>query len=77
MAAAVDFALEHGGEIVRLPGGYWTHRGAGWNGNRPAGAYFGSSTIQACVLRGALEYSEWKENRMGSFPVAARIPQHG
>ena len=73
MVAAVDFATENDG-LVRMQGGFWTKRGAGWNGGAPDAEHFGTSTIQGCVSRGALEYTEWRDGRTGRFPIAAAVP---
>lgn len=67
MRQLVGFALSHGGEIVRFPGGFWI---AGPPGD---GRKWGASTIEALVQRGCVEYSEWREGRGGRFPVKARV----
>ena len=72
MVACIDFAQEHGG-LIRMAGGFWTKRGAGWNGMRPNAEYFGASTVQACVDRGELEYTEYKHGRNDTFPIAASV----
>lgn len=80
MAACLAFIEaarnEHGGKIVRFPGGYWTHAGCDRNGRRPS-QYFGTPTIEALVKRGWLRYSRWQEAtapaRSRSFPVEAEI----
>lgn len=72
MVSCIDFAIEHGG-LVRMQGGFWTKRGAGWNGSTPDAEWFGTRTVQACVDRGELEYAEYREGRSGRFPVAAAI----
>jgi hypothetical protein len=70
MQAALKMAHDHGDELVRIPGGYWTWRGCPFNGGVPQES-FGTTTIEAIVTRGCLVYSEWKENARGKFPVAA------
>ena len=68
----MDKAAEHGGKLERMPGGFWIYRGAKLNGGVPEW-YVGTSTVQALVKRGAMEYSEHKESRGGRFPIAAQI----
>jgi len=72
MVACIDFAREHG-EIVRFAGGFWTKRGAGWSGSHPDTEWFGSSTVQACVTRGELQYTEFHNGRYRAFPVAVAL----
>ena len=72
MVACIDFAREHGG-LIRMQGGYWTKRGAGWSGASPDAEWFGTNTVQACVSRGELTYSEYRDGRSGRFPIAAVI----
>lgn len=74
MVACVDFAQEHGG-LVRMAGGFWTKRGAGWSGASPDAEWFGTNTVQACVERGALAYTEHRDGRSGQFPIAATPTQ--
>lgn len=71
MRALLDCIAEHGGEIERFPGGYWTV--AKTVAQFGAQRTWGTTSIEALVSRGMLEYTEWKENRAGRFPVAARI----
>ncbi|WP_260581224.1 hypothetical protein [Sphingopyxis sp. PET50] len=74
MVACIDFAAEHGG-LVRMQGGYWTKRGAGWRGDAPDAEWFGTTTVHACVTRGELQYSEYHRGvRNGRFPIAANLP---
>lgn len=80
MVACLDDASE-AGELIRYQGGFWAARGAprGFDGiPRP---FHGSSTVQALVSRGCAEYSEWRDGRGGSFPIAMRLkalePPHG
>ena len=80
MRAAIDLALEHGNGIpadavlIRFPGGFWSYRG--WRLHE--GKWFGATTIEALVKRGAGEYTKWqlrKRPRPGSicFPTEVRI----
>jgi hypothetical protein len=68
MTALLAWIRERGGEIVRFPGGFWTVEPWGQK-------TWGTSSVEALVKRGVLEYSEWKENRNGRFPIRARIIQ--
>lgn len=73
MQQALAFATKHGGELVRLPGGFWCKPGANqWTMGQ---TYFGTKTVEALVSRGAAEYSEWQEGRSGKFPVRLRVTQ--
>lgn len=49
------------------PGGYWAGRDYG-PGNRSS---FGTTTVEALIARGVIEYTDWREGRNGKFPVAA------
>lgn len=55
-----------GGTITRYPGGFWRPDGEG----KPS---FGTTTIEALVKRGRLEYSEWKESHGRKFPIKASL----
>lgn len=56
MQDAIKYANEHGGKLVRYPGGYWTVSGH----EMTRGISFGTSTIEALVKRNVAVYSEWK-----------------
>ena len=74
MVCALDDIQEHGGEIVRYQGGYWSWRDVARRPHDGVPEFsYGTNTIHALVTRGELEYSEWKENRRGKFPIAARV----
>jgi hypothetical protein len=73
MAHAIEKALMHG-RLVRLPGGYWTYPDC--PRSRGAGApdwHVGTTTIDALVDRGRLEFVEYVEGRRGRFPVTVRL----
>lgn len=72
MLATIAKANEHGGRLVRLPGGFWTYEGCPWNGSAPEWSQ-GTSTIHALVTRGAAVYTDRKTNSRGDFPVAIQI----
>ena len=67
-----DIRVRCNGTVIRLPGGFWTYQGCPW-GHRAPSFYIGTSTIQALVDRGHLDFSEWKDGRKGRFPVAASL----
>lgn len=68
MSACLEFIHSKcAGEIHRHPGGFWRAKDT-WNGDS-----FGTSTIEALVARGLLQYSQWQEGRNGRFPIAAKI----
>ncbi len=64
MQAAAEFARQHGGKLNRHPGGYWAGPGLELGGQT-----FGTNTVHGLVMRGAAEYTDWKEGRSGRFPV--------
>lgn len=55
------------GTITRYPGGFWYPAGNG----KPS---YGTTTVEALVTRGRLEYSEWKQSHGRQFPIKARMP---
>lgn len=73
MAAALAMAHDHGGELTRYVGGYWSWRSCPRDHNGHPVDYFGASTIEGLVARKRLEYSEWKDGRNSRFPIAAKI----
>ncbi len=66
MRAALHFSVQYGGELTRYPGGFW----AGNDGVKEV--WFGTSTVEALVKRGLMEYVEWKETHGRKFPICAR-----
>jgi hypothetical protein len=73
MQDAVRTARLHGGYLMRYPGGYWSV--PDWHGRY--GWYVGTSTIQALVSRGVMEYSEWQEGKNYGFPIKATLTEKG
>lgn len=73
MKTALHEIYSHGGIVERRPGGYWTWPQCLSNGGVPIN-YFGTSTIEALVARGKLEYMARQESsrRAGSFPIEAK-----
>jgi hypothetical protein len=69
MQSAVDHARQHGGCLVRYPGGFWCRDGLMDHAN----PWWGTSTVQALVSRGVMTYTEWKETVRSRFPVRAAI----
>ena len=67
MRACLAFMAKNDGSIERHPGGFW----CGQVYNAPQS--FGTSTVEALVKRGLIEYVEWHDGRRGRFPVRARI----
>ena len=65
MQRCLDRIAAHDGTITRYPGGFWIVD--------KSGLTYGTTTVQALVKRGWLEYCEWKENSRGKFPIKARI----
>ena len=70
MQAAVEAAKQGGAVLKRYPGGYWA--GLGWTDGDP---YFGTTTVDALVARGAARYSDWKEGRNGRFPIEITLTE--
>ena len=76
MQKALDFANQHGGKLVRYPGGFWMQEGFKtdnhtWMNRR----WFGTSTVQALVARQEMWYSRWQTGRNGEFPIEATVRQ--
>ena len=73
MKSAYHEIWTHGGIVERRPGGYWTWPHCLSSGGVPT-TYFGTSTIEALVRRGKLEYTARQESsrRAGSFPIEAK-----
>lgn len=55
------------GFVTRHPGGFWCC------GSYSIAGSYGTSTVEALVLRGVAEYSEWQEGRNGLFPIRATL----
>ena len=74
MAIAIAETIDHGGELVRHAGGFWTYPGCP---RRPHDGvpewYVGGTTVQALNVRGALAYTEWRPGRRGEFPIRAAV----
>jgi hypothetical protein len=73
MRHAITFAQQHGGKLVRHPGGFWSC--AEWVRYASGGSHesFSTGTADAIVTRGAGHYSEWKDGRNGRFPIAVTL----
>lgn len=65
MLKCMEFIREGDGSIYRHPGGFWGHAAFKLHES------FGTSTVEALVKRGVLEYVEWQEGRGGRFPIRA------
>lgn len=72
MAECLALTIEHGGKLIRHPGGHWSWPECPRYCGFPT-TDFGSTTVTALVTRGELEYSEWATGRNGSFPIAAQV----
>ena len=57
--------------LYRHPGGFWT-RQSNWDIYARS---YGTPSVQALVLRGIAEYTEWKDGKANRFPVQARLVQ--
>lgn len=64
MAEVLGESILHGGELIRLAGGFWTYQGCPRRSHDGVPHWYaGTSTIQALVARERMEYVEWKEGR--------------
>lgn len=79
MRAAIDHALKHDATLIRYPGGFWAR--CGWR-QHDGELWFGTSTIEAIVKRGAGEYVKWKDRKCPpnlsthscpQFPIEMRV----
>lgn len=75
MATAIAEALDHGGELVRWKGGFWTYPNcpivqSNQLYNVPAW-YIGWRTVLALEKRGALEIAEWR----GTFAIRFKVTE--
>lgn len=68
MTKAVSLAARNGNKLTRHPGGIWSY-----DAFRQHGESYGTSTVNALVLRGVMKYSKWKKGRNGKFPVEATL----
>lgn len=75
MAICMAETMEQGGKLIRHAGGYWS-----WP-NCPRGhdglpvTRFGTKTVEALVARKEMTYVEWRDGRIGRFPIAAQVNQ--
>ncbi len=68
MCRLIEYAKQHDDEIIRYAGGFWAHED--WRGT---GSSFGTSTVEALVARGVMEYIEFKDGKNRRFPIAAKL----
>lgn len=70
MQDAVEYARQHGNKLVRYPGGFWCAEGI----QRP---WYGASTVNALVDRGAAEFTQWQERSKGGskFPIEMTLKE--
>lgn len=78
---AVAFTREHGGSLVRLPGGFWTYPGCPTT-TRSYGEvpdeYVRTSTVKSLIRLGVVDETEHRTSRTttgapSSFCVAVRL----
>jgi hypothetical protein len=67
-------AVDHGGKLIKFSGGYWTFPDCPRSGGLPT-EYYGTTTIEALVRRGRLQYTEWINGRRLRFPVVASLTE--
>lgn len=71
MRECAERIRSHCGMITRYhPGDFWCVENAAGETVSPT---YGTTTVEALVKRGVLEYSEWKQNSRGRFPIRARM----
>lgn len=63
-----------GGKLARREGGYWVAPDQK-NFNPMIHIYFPNGTVEALVKRGAAEYTAWKKNKAGKFPVEVTMKE--
>jgi|ERR1017187_3404434 hypothetical protein len=64
MKRCLERVKAHDGTITRYPGGFWCVDSSELT--------YGTTTVEALVKRGRLEYCEWKESHGRKFPIKAR-----
>lgn len=70
MEKALNLAKAHGGKLYRHPGGFWAGpEFQSYQGGMGSSECYGTPTVNGLVVRGAAEYSDYKEGRGGDFPV--------
>jgi hypothetical protein len=81
MRKAVDKARDHGGLLIRRPGGYWTYENCPGEKGVPEW-YITLPTVRALVDRGVMIFSE--HHQRDGYPIQARlvdpgrlVPHHG
>lgn len=57
------------GVLIRFSGGYWAPTTAKRDTDGVPHPHWGTSTIEACVRRGAARYTKHREGRKGAFPI--------
>lgn len=72
MLNCVAFMKERGGTIERHTGGFWSY--PGWR-LHDGGQWFGTSTVNALVIRGVATYTEYKNGRSGRFPIKCTLSE--
>ncbi len=74
MEAARQHALAAGsGKLVRSPGGFWAAADAGKDRNGVPKPWFGTTTVEALVKRGAAEYTQWKDRNWDGKPFPVEV----
>jgi hypothetical protein len=74
MREAVDKAHEHGGTLVREPGGFWTYPGCTHTKPAIPDWHVGIYTVKALVIRGLANFTKYESDRYGyKFPVAVEV----
>ena len=70
MAKALEAAKDAGGKLRRFPGGFW------YPSDKAQGEWFGTTTVEALVKRGAMTYSRWQQRHwpnLKPFPIEATV----
>lgn len=74
MTRCLAHAKEHDSHLVRSPGGFWAASDARFIGNVPH-PYFGTTTVEALVNRGEMEYTDWQRSGVRPFPIQATVKE--
>jgi hypothetical protein len=71
MVLTLWMANNHGGILVRFPGGWWSWHGAPTDKYRNPIEHASTRTIKALVARGRMRFIDWSRNR--SVPTVVQV----
>lgn len=74
MAGALAETIDHGGQLVRREGGFWTKPGEPYNARgRAYDWYIGTNTVRALVDRGYFAETAWRTGHDGRYAIQVQI----